>query len=185
MNKPFQPGFRYGDEVQGFSADEFLHMLSVGAFDHMKVELVDGRIVRMSPSHSEHGRMMARTIYALASVYGVGRIMPDTVLKLGDTTVRAFDVAVLYPEGNPGPVLAPAEVFLGLEVSDSSLAKDLGEKQRDYARAGIANYWVVDVKGGVVHLMTRPEGDEYKVRTVQEVRAAIQLPDGAGSITLS
>jgi len=184
MNKPFQPGFRYGDEVRGFSADEFLHMLSLGAFDHMKVELVDGRIVRMSPSHSDHGEMMARAIVALAAVYGVERIMPDTVLKLGDMTVRAFDVAVLHPDAKPGPVLNPADVFLGIEVSDSSLAKDLGEKQRDYAEAGIRNYWVVDVKGRAVHIMTDPSQGEYRVRHVQETHSPIRLPDGAGSVSL-
>lgn len=184
MNKPFQPGFSHGDEVRGFSADEFLHMLSLGAFDHMKVELVDGRIIRMSPSHSEHSQMMARAIVALASIYGVERIMPDTVLKLADTTVRAFDVAVLHPNAMPGPVLNPCDIFLGLEVADSSLAKDLGEKQRDYAEGGIPHYWVVDVKGEVVHLMTSPERGEYRIRSVQTTRAALTLPDGAGAINL-
>lgn len=183
MNKPFQPGFRYGDEVRGFSADEFLHMLSLGAFDHMKVELVDGPIVRMSPSRSEHGQMMARAAIALAAVYGVDRIMPHTVWKLGHTTVRAFDVAVLQPGAKPGPVLEPADLFLGVEVSDSSLAKDLGEKQRDYAEAGIPNYWVFDVRGSVVHIMTHPSQGEYKVRDVREAQSRIRLPDGTNTVS--
>lgn len=184
MNKPLQPGFSYGDEDRGFSADEFLYMLSIGAFDHMKVELVDGRIIRMSPSHSQHGRTLTRVMFELTRAYGVDRILPDTVLKLGDTTVRAFDVAVLHDGTHPGDFLRPDDILLGVEVADSSLARDLGEKQKDYAAAGIPHYWVADVQAGVVHVMSAPEGASYRQRIVCGFEGPLLLPDNAGVISL-
>jgi Uma2 family endonuclease len=184
MNKPFQPGFSRGDEARGFSADEFLHMLSRGAFEHMKVELVDGRIVRMNPSHSAHGRALAKIMFRLLEAYGDDRILPDTVLRLGEATVRAFDVAVLHEGVDPEPVLVPADILMGVEVADSSLANDLGEKQSDYARAGIPHYWVIDVEAQVVHIMRSPGADRYENRIVRGFEALLELPEGAGQISL-
>ena len=40
---------------------------------------------------------------------------------------------------------APSEVRLRVEISDSTLAKDRGRKAEDYARAGIADYWIVNL----------------------------------------
>lgn len=68
---------------------------------------------------------------------------------------------------------------LVIEVADSSLADDLGQKQIDYAAAGLLEYWVADVRGRVMHLCHTPQPDGYAVRNTQQfgiVASAITLP---------
>lgn len=62
--------------------------------------------------------------------------MPDVLI---------YDPA-LIPAGHDGPVPAAA-VKLVAEIADSSPADDLGEKLEDDAKAGLAEYWVLDVRG--------------------------------------
>jgi Uma2 family endonuclease len=63
-----------------------------------------------------------------------------------------------YRAAHPGP----SDVLLVVEVADSSLRVDLDEKMRLYARAGIAEYWVVDLVRGAVLAHHRPKGDAYE-----------------------
>jgi Uma2 family endonuclease len=55
----------------------------------------------------------------------------------------------------------PADIRLVIEVAESSLAYDLGDKVALYAEQGIAEYWVVDTRGGMVHVHTEPDGRRY------------------------
>jgi Uma2 family endonuclease len=63
------------------------------------------------------------------------------------------DIIVWSPADAPadldGPIPAAA-VKLIVEVSDASLADDLGEKLEDYAKGGLTEYWVADVKGRLI-----------------------------------
>ncbi len=55
----------------------------------------------------------------------------------------------------------PADIRLVIEVAESSLAYDLGDKVALYAEQGIAEYRVVDTRGGMVHVHTEPDGRRY------------------------
>jgi Uma2 family endonuclease len=74
-----------------------------------------------------------------------------------------------YLDRHPGP----ADVPLVIEVADSSLARDRGLKARVYARAGIPNYWIVNLVDRHVEVYSEP--------TDQATYARIETigPDGA------
>jgi Uma2 family endonuclease len=55
----------------------------------------------------------------------------------------------------------PARAVLVIEVSHSSLHKDLGIKADLYAKAGVPEYWVIDVARGVVHRHVQPSPEGY------------------------
>ena len=55
----------------------------------------------------------------------------------------------------------PADVRLLVEISDTTLAFDLGTKARLYARAGIPEYWVVDVVGERIVVHRSPGSGVY------------------------
>jgi Uma2 family endonuclease len=57
-----------------------------------------------------------------------------------------------------------AEVLLLIEVADSSLEYDRGEKANLYAAAGIRDYWIVNVAGECVEVYHQPEGGRYRQR---------------------
>ncbi len=160
MNKPFVPDKLVGaDPAFGparFTADEFLRMAELGAFDDMKVELSHGEIIRMTPPNNPHGSIQARVIGKLFEITKGSRgLRGDVGIRLSDDTVRAFDAALVQASADGG-VLEPGQVHLAVEVADTSLEHDLGAKARDYAGAGLPLYWVVDVSALVVHVMSEP-----------------------------
>jgi Uma2 family endonuclease len=57
--------------------------------------------------------------------------------------------------------LQPTDVRLVVEISDTTLAFDRITKARLYARAGIIEYWVVDVTGRRILVHRNPQGDAY------------------------
>jgi Uma2 family endonuclease len=70
-------------------------------------------------------------------------------------------------------------VLLLIEVSDTTLAYDQGQKLALYAGYGISEYWIVDVEARCVHVHLEPSGNTYaQIRTVMmpESLAARGLP---------
>ena len=133
------------------------HLISVDAFHRMgeagilgpgdRVELIDGEIIDMSPI----GVLHAALVDALVRHFGrsAGQsvfIRCQNPLRLDDLSEPEPDIAILRPRADfyttshPGP----ADVLLVIEVSDTSLAYDLGTKVPLYARHGIPEVWVID-----------------------------------------
>ncbi len=188
MNKPFAPDRLIGAGPAigpaRFTADEFLRMADLGAFDDMKVELVHGEIIRMTPPNNPHASMQARLIGELyAATNKSAGLRGDVGIRLSDDTVRGFDAALVATGADKG-VLAPDQVDLAVEVADTSLEQDLGAKARDYAGANLPLYWVVDVNARVVHVMSDPQDGAYSKREVVRFGEPLGLPGGQGSITL-
>jgi Uma2 family endonuclease len=69
-----------------------------------------------------------------------------------------------------------SDVSVILEIADATLAMDLGDKLRDYARAKIADYLVVDLQGEVVHHCTEPRESAYAARRIIRFGEPIELP---------
>lgn len=161
-------------------------MADVGAFDEMKVELDHGEIVRMNPPYNDHafavGAVMAK-LFSAVRVPGI-MVVPEITLQLPDETVRVFDAALVRRETATGRVLHPGDVLLAIEASDTTLDYDLGPKLRDYAAAGIAHYWVIDIQAKAVHVMAEPAGDRYASRSTTRFGEPLDLPEGLGSIVL-
>jgi Uma2 family endonuclease len=52
----------------------------------------------------------------------------------------------------------PPDVGLVIEVADTTLSQDRNDKSRLYARAGIVEYWLVNVRNGQLEVFTHPSG---------------------------
>jgi Uma2 family endonuclease len=186
MNRLSDPLRFEAPEPARFSAAEFLRMAELGAFDDMKVELDHGEIIRMNPPYGPHGAAVADIIVALAAaVRGSGqRVTGEAAILLSDETVYAFDAAVVRGEVQNRPY-EPHELLLAVEVAHTSLSRDLGRKSAEYARAGIPNYWVVDVRARAVHVMSEPAADKgYAQPRVVRFGEPLELPEGLGTIIL-
>lgn len=151
-----------------FTDDEFDALVGSGAFDQMgRVELRDGTLVRVSPQHAPHGRAKQWLAFQLAIA---GRALEleaatETSVRFGGGFTPLPDVLLWRPSDTAGPI--PADrVRLVAEIADTTLADDLGAKQRSYAAAGLAEYWVWDVGARVIHLMADPRDGEFRVRRV-------------------
>lgn len=143
--------------LKTFTNAEFQRLARSGGLGDMRVELRRGMIATMSPQHVPHGRvkrLLAKAIETALNGAGLNWILDQEVsVDFGDGFEPMPDIVVWNPAEAPadldGPIPAAA-VKLIVEVSDASLADDLGEKLEDYAKGGLAEYWVADVKGRLI-----------------------------------
>lgn len=157
------------------TVDDLWRMTDAGVFDHDdsegRVELIEGRLVRMAPIGTEHFSAHGRLFRALVlfveqtSLDPEILVGPPATLALNDETAPIPDVMVVR-----GPVLgrfvAAEQALLVVEVALSSLARDLADKQVLYARAGVPEYWVADVAARAVHVFLEPRVHGYAAREV-------------------
>ena len=147
-------------QVHRWTPDQYHRLVESGGFDDdTRVELIDGLLVDMSPKSPAHENAIEwldeRLQHSLDRTRF--RIRVAMALSLG-TSEPEPDVAVVE-RGAPQPY-HPATAALVIEVSVSSLGRDLREKPLIYARADIPQYWVIDLDGrrAVVHSQPGPDG---------------------------
>jgi Uma2 family endonuclease len=130
-----------------------------------RVELIDGEIIQRSPIGVKHARCINRLTRRLVRALGEQAIVSiQNPIVLSDHDEPQPDVAVLRPSAeehmsNP----RPSDVFLVIEVSDSTLAYDRGVKLPLYARAGILEAWIADVDHDIISQYSIPSNGEYQV----------------------
>jgi Uma2 family endonuclease len=153
-----------------FSSDQYHWLIEAGILttDH-RVELIGGQILTIPPMGDEHGDSIGDLNTWLSDRLGqdyVTRCQVTFRLAEGFTPDPDF-VLLRYKEagyrGENRPTVA--DVLLVIEVTDSSLARDLGLKCLAYARAGVPELWVVDIPHRQVHRLTRPSPEGYQERT--------------------
>lgn len=185
MNKPSTLSAPERD-TEVFTAAEFAMMVGCGAFADMRVELVRGKIVRMSPAYVAHSRRVALVTGAIYAALGKDALLlVHPMVALDDTSVLAPDIVLAVPGPLPEGQLPARAVSLAIEVADTTLSRDLGWKAQDYARAGIGQYWVMDITAEVTHVFTEPNLEGYGKRVVIRFTEPLPVPGYDASITLA
>jgi Uma2 family endonuclease len=145
-----------------FTTAEFHKMARRGAFDDLRVELRGGMIVKMSPKHLPHTMVQEDLAFAIKlAVRGAGlswRVGSEGSVSFGEGFDPMPDIVVYdgTMPAHPFGTIDPKAVKLIVEVADSSVEDDMGEKRDDYARFGLAEYWVADVNEKIVHMHAAP-----------------------------
>lgn len=126
-----------------------------------RFELLDGEIVPMSPMHIPHAAM---TLAVAAWLFQ--RVRKPLKTLSGATTVLSLHSQVdpdivIYEIGAEKKIPAEA-VRLAIEVSESTLGKDLQLKARLYGEANVPEYWVIDIKKRVTHVHRAPGSAAWK-----------------------
>lgn len=133
-----------------FTVDDYNRMAETGILkEDARVELIEGEIKMMSPIGSRHASTVDRSDRALKRLLGDSYIVRvQGPILLDDYSEPQLDLAVLhfrddfYAGGHP----TPADVLLVIEVADSTLQEDRKVKMPLYARAGIPEAWLVDLR---------------------------------------
>ncbi len=153
-----------------------------------KIELVEGEIVRMAPANVRHWNMQRIAFLQLQSVVaaaGIDWIIgQEPTIRLDADTIREPDVAVLRDPDLTATLFDGSALFLAVEVADTSLALDLGRKRRDYAEAQVPHYWVIDLNGRCIHVMTDPVAGDYAIRSLIRFGEPLAVPDTGSSIVI-
>ncbi len=124
------------------------------------VELIDGQLVIAEPKSPPHTIAVELTADALRAVFGGGWfVRQQGPIALDEHSEPEPDVAVV--PGGPRDYLAdhPARPALVIEVADSSVLLDRHHKGSAYARAGLPDYWIVNLVDRQVEVYRRPGTD--------------------------
>ncbi len=153
-------------EAHKFTRDEYHRMAETGLLtEDDRVELIEGVVTSMSPIGPRHSSALsALGEFFTQNLHGSAIVYVQNPLAVGAASEPQPDLMLLKPPRSKYHTAhpTPPDVLLVVEVADSSLRVDLDEKMRLYARAGIAEYWVVDLVRGAVFVHRRPSGDSYQ-----------------------
>ncbi|MEX2146881.1 MAG: Uma2 family endonuclease [Candidatus Rokuibacteriota bacterium] len=137
---------------------EYERLVELGVFEGERLELLDGLLALREPQGSRHSAAIRAVLDALRAALGhAWQIDSQLPIALDDDSEPEPDVAVVprdperYRRGHPG---RPALI---VEVAESSYRIDHNYKASLYARAGVAEYWIVDVVRDTVEVHREPE----------------------------
>lgn len=102
-------------------------------------------------------------IRSLHRVFGdVALVDCQNPLILDDFSEPQPDMLLLDPKfEETGELPRPTDVFLVLEVSDSTVRYDSQTKLAAYARVGIPEYWIVNLADNTIDVYRQPSGEAY------------------------
>jgi Uma2 family endonuclease len=138
------------------------------------VELIGGELMVAEPQGTRHYTAVCLAEEALRAAFGPGwHVRSQGPVALDDESEPEPDIAVVPGTARDYSLEHPSRPVLVLEVSDSSLSLDRERKGSLYARAGLDDYWVVNVVGRVLEIYREPVADpsamygwRYASRTV-------------------
>ncbi len=129
-----------------------------------RVELIDGRVI-------ERGEMKPPHVLATELVKGsIQPMLPSDRFIREDKPVRIPDFNEPFPDlavahGNPRAYAkrhpGPGDISLLIEVSDTTLSKDRGEKLINYSRSGIPVYWIINLVDRQIEVYSVPRPNGY------------------------
>jgi Uma2 family endonuclease len=129
-----------------------------------RMELINGEIVDMMPPGPFHSSSSSKVNRVVAKKTGDEFIVRcQEPVRINRNNEPQPDIAVVKPRkdeyalAHPGP----DDVLLVIEISDSSLEFDLNTKRQTYAKAEIAEYWVLDVNARELHVFLCPWQGDY------------------------
>ena len=139
---------------------EFHQLWEQGWFERSRPMLLDGEIYEMAIPGPLHNAGVRLADYLLKAVFAQGFVVRIQMpLVLGQWSDPVPDLAVLTGRVRDYVATQPTTAVLVVEVADTSLATDRGEKSQLSAAAGIADYWVVDLNNGLLIVHRDPQPD--------------------------
>jgi len=149
-------------------------MVEAGLFRDERVELLRGLLVEMSPQDPRHSAPIDRlTELLVLALAPRARVRVQLPVALSEDSEPEPDLAVVA--AGDYDTEHPTHALLVIEVAGSSLRKDRGLKASLYAEAGVPEYWIVDLAGGLVEVYTDIVGGVYARMTPFRPGESIRL----------
>jgi len=147
-----------------WTRDEVRFIQNSGLLNDAQYELIEGELLQKMPKNEPHVFTTALARAWAESVFGALYVRSQDPVALNEYSEPEPDVAVLsrtmreYLTLGTPPI---SDVRLLIEVSDSTLDYDLTTKADLYARAGVVEYWVIDLPNRRLHVHQEPTENGY------------------------
>ena len=148
-----------------WTVQDYHSMIDAGILVDRAVELLNGEVIELSPEGPEHYYCSNRAADCLRRLLGQNiQVRLNGPLTLSDVSEPQPDIAVVkdlgsvYRTRHPDP----SETYWVIEFAKTSLRKDTHPKRQAYAKAGIPEYWVVNLGQRVVTIYRNPVNGDYQ-----------------------
>jgi Uma2 family endonuclease len=151
------------------------HKLSVEDYHQMgragilgedsRVELIEGELIDMAPIGSLHASVVSTLSMFFARQVGeLAIVSTQNPVSLPPDSEPQPDILLLKPRPDRYRNALPtaADVMLLIEVADTTFKYDREIKLPAYARHGIAEVWLIDLKGGTLEIYREPGSKGYR-----------------------
>ena len=167
-----------------WTVERFYRAADANVFDDpSRLELIQGRIMEKMPQDPIHRAVRVRLGRQLRTAFASRLVvMEECPVHLAYDTELIADVVAAYGEESDFDARHPvgADIAVLIEVANTTMASDLGEKAMQYAQSEVNDYWVVLVKESaiVVHRQPSPAGYQDVTRlTETNALSALALPE--------
>jgi len=189
MSAVLEPGSRVAEPPLGprpyrFTVPDYYRMGEMGLFaPEQRMELIEGEIIERAPIGAMHADWVDRLTRLL--VEGTSRdiqVRVQNPVRLSVHSEPQPDLALLRPRQQPYSRAHPSgpDALLVVEVADTSLDYDRDVKVPLYARQGVPEVWLFDLRGGRLDIYREPSTDGYRVHLRPAPDATVSpaaLPD--------
>ena len=163
--------------LRKWTVKEYHKLAEIGIFNpEERLELIEGNIIKISAKGTLHAAATRRTANLLHNLLGnQAAVYNKSPIALDDNSEPEPDIAAVridpfdYATHHP----TPSEVYLIIEVADSSITFDREIKAKAYARSGIADYWVLNVGDRQLHVFREPTENGYQSEVILGETASI------------
>ena len=164
-----------------WTREECRQLMTLGMLEQGKYELIEGEIVVKMGQNGPHVFVCLQVFRLLVGIFGFDHVRFPAPVVIDETNEPEPDVAVTtgttrdYIGDNP----ASRDIRLAVEVSDSTIQSDKRIKATLYARAGIAEYWIVNINARelIVHRAPTENGyAEVEIRLEHETVQPLAAP---------
>jgi Uma2 family endonuclease len=148
------------DELHRMTVNEYERLAESGILDDPQVELINGLLVKKMTKKPRHVSACEPVAGALEALLPEGwYIREQNPLRIPDYDEPEPNIVIArgsrgrYATRHPGP----GDVALVVEVADTSLGKDRGEKSLAYGRGGVPVYWIVNLIDNQIEVYSKPD----------------------------
>jgi len=177
MSAPYSP--------RKITVDEYYEMARIGVIDpDARVELIEGEIVAMAPIGNPHGYVVDVLNDRLCTlVHGKAIVRVQGALRLSNLTELQPDLSLLrLPSEQYRQKQASAlDALLVVEVSDTTLRKDLRVKLPLYAKYGAPEVWIIDLEKNCVRFYRSLVDGQYRKVSLTSEPGITRVPGMRGA----
>ena len=172
-----------------YTVQDYHKMAEVGIIQPSdRVELLNGKIFKMSPissQHSSHVKSIAKYFIQLLNDLAVVGIQDPVIMS--NISEPEPDISILKPNDSFYHDTHPTakDTYLLIEVSLATLKIDRTIKLPIYAAAGVTEYWIVNLEENVIEIYKNPIGKRYKFTEIAENEDIITIKSLNAQIKVS
>ena len=149
-----------------FTVEQYHRMVSSGILtEDDRVELIKGEIIEMSPVGRRHAAHVKRLNKLFSRQLGDRALVGiQDPVELDNTSEPQTDVSLLQPRPDFYESRHPQsqDIFLLVEVSDTTAEYDREVKIPLYAEDKIVEVWLVDINEQCLEVYRQPSADAYQ-----------------------